>query len=219
MARLLFEKKGSAVWISHLDLMRLFQRAFKRAGLPLTHSKGFTPRPQVAIALPLSVGVESQCELLDFDLDGEVPSAEDIRTRLNQALLPGVQVLAVYNSERKIKDLALLSCVVTLEYNRSTPAHARDDITALFRQPQLIVDKKSKNGIQEQNIAPMIRRLEIVQTDEQTLELHALVCCQNPALNPIQLAVAIERYLPACSPDFFKISRVEIFDANETIFR
>ena len=43
MLRLLFEKMGNAVWISHLDLMRLFQRAFKRAGLPLTHTKGFNP--------------------------------------------------------------------------------------------------------------------------------------------------------------------------------
>ena len=45
MPRLLFEKKGNAIWISHLDLMRVFQRSFKRAGLPLTHTKGFNPRP------------------------------------------------------------------------------------------------------------------------------------------------------------------------------
>ena len=70
MPRLLFEKTGSSVWISHLDLMRLFQRAFKRADLPLKHTQGFNPRPSVAIALPLSVGVDSVCELLDFDLDG-----------------------------------------------------------------------------------------------------------------------------------------------------
>ena len=57
MPRLLFEKKGSAVWISHLDLMRLFQRAFKRADLALKHTQGFNPRPSVSIALPLSVGV------------------------------------------------------------------------------------------------------------------------------------------------------------------
>ena len=62
MPRILFEKKGNAVWISHLDLMRLFQRAFKRAGLPLTHTQGFNPRPSVSIALPLSVGVESNCD-------------------------------------------------------------------------------------------------------------------------------------------------------------
>ena len=66
MLRALFVKTGQAIWISHLDLMRLFQRAFKRAGLSLTHTQGFNPRPSVSIALPLSVGVESSCELLDF---------------------------------------------------------------------------------------------------------------------------------------------------------
>ena len=69
MPRALFEKVGTARFISHLDLMRLFQRAFKRAGLPLTHTQGFNPRPSVSIALPLSLGAESYCELLDFDLE------------------------------------------------------------------------------------------------------------------------------------------------------
>ena len=59
MLRALFQKTGNAVYLSHLDLMRLFQRSFKRAGLPLTHTQGFNPRPSVSIALPLSLGVES----------------------------------------------------------------------------------------------------------------------------------------------------------------
>ena len=63
MPRALFVKTGNAIWISHLDLMRVFQRAFKRAGLHLTHTKGFNPRPSVSIALPMSLGVESTCEL------------------------------------------------------------------------------------------------------------------------------------------------------------
>ena len=72
MPRALFEKTGNAVWMSHLDLMRLFQRAFKRADLHLKHTQGFNPRPFVSIALPMSVGVESVCELLDFDLEGQI---------------------------------------------------------------------------------------------------------------------------------------------------
>ena len=93
MPRLVFCKTDDAVWMSHLDLMRLFQRAFKRAGLPLTHTQGFNPRPSVSIALPLSVGVESICELLDFDLEGEkIPCAEIVR-RLNDVLVKGITVL------------------------------------------------------------------------------------------------------------------------------
>ena len=219
MPRLLFEKTGNAVWISHLDLMRLFQRAFKRAGLPLTHSGGFTPRPQVSIALPLSVGVESQCELLDFDLDGQMPDLDEIRDRLNQALVPGVTVLNVYNDGRKIRDLALLECQVALEYDSGVPADAQTSINALFARESLILEKRSKNGITQQDIIPMIRRLAVHTQDSNTLILQALICCQNPALNPGQLTAAIEKELPAFQPDFAKICRLEVFDNNETIFR
>ena len=219
MPRLLFEKTGNAVWISHLDLMRLFQRAFKRAGLPLTHSGGFTPRPQVSIALPLSVGVESQCELLDFDLDGQMPELDEIRDRLNQALVPGITVLNVYNDGRKIRDLALLECRVTLEYDSGVPADAQAAINALFARESLILEKRSKNGITQQDIIPMIRRLAVHTQDSNTLILQALICCQNPALNPGQLTAAIEKELPAFQPDFAKICRLEVFDNNETIFR
>ena len=106
MLRLLFEKKGNAIWISHLDLMRLFQRAFKRAGLMLTHTQGYNPRPSVSIALPLSVGVESCCELLDFELEGETVSCDEICSRLNDALVEGVRVLRVYEDGYKLKHLA-----------------------------------------------------------------------------------------------------------------
>ena len=219
MPRLLFEKTGNAVWISHLDLMRLFQRAFKRAGLPLTHSGGFTPRAQVSIALPLSVGVESQCELLDFDLDGQMPDLDEIRDRLNQALVPGVTVLNVYNDGRKIRDLALLECQVALEYDSGVPADAQAAINALFARESLILEKRSKNGITQQDIIPMIRRLAVHTQDSNTLILQALICCQNPALNPGQLTAAIEKELPAFQPDFAKICRLEVYDNNETIFR
>ena len=219
MPRALFEKTGNAIFISHLDLMRLFQRAFKRAGLPLTHSGGFTPRPQVSIALPLSVGVQSRCELLDFDLDGQLPPMEEILTKLNQALVPGVRVLEVYPDGRKIRDLALLECAVELEYDNGIPAGAVDAITALFARDSLVLEKKGKNGITEQDIIPMIRRIAAAEQDANTLVLKALICCQNPALNPGQLTAAIEKEIPAYRPDFAKISRLEVFDNNETIFR
>ena len=219
MSRALFEKTGRAVWISHLDLMRLFQRAFKRSGLPLTHTHGFNPRPSVSIALPLSVGVESHCELLDFDLEGQSIPCDEICARLNEGLIDGVQVRKVYDDGQKIKHLSYLDCTVTLEYDDAIPHHAAAQIDELFHQESLIVEKKGKNGVTEQDIAPMIRRLEVQQTDSITLLLTARICCQNPTLNPMQLVAAIERYLPEYRPNFAKCSRIEIYDENQKIFR
>ena len=219
MPRLLFEKTGSAVWMSHLDLMRLMQRAFKRAGLPLTHTQGFNPRPSVSIALPLSVGVESVCEILDFDLEGELPLMETIQTRLNAALVPGITVRQVYMDGRKIRDLALLRCRLGLEYDGGIPAGATDAIATLFALESLMVEKKSKNGILEQDIRPMIRELSVAQTGEKELRVEALITCQNPSLNPMQLYGAIVRYLPEVAPDFCTCRREELYDEKETIFR
>ena len=220
MPRILFEKKGNAVWISHLDLMRLFQRAFKRAGLPLTHTQGFNPRPSVSIALPLSVGVESNCELLDFDLDGDKVANRIVRGKLNDYLVPGIRVIKVYDNMQKIKHLALLDTVVTMEYDGGVPADAVSRLRGLFAREEVLVEKKAKSGdILDQNIIPMIKSMEIDQADGNTVLLKARVCCQNPTLNPVQLHAAVVRYLPDLKPDFVKNERIEIYDADGNVFR
>ena len=219
MPRLLFEKKGNAVWISHLDLMRLFQRAFKRAGLPLKHTQGFSPRPSVSIALPLSVGVESDCELLDFELDAYEITCQEICGRLNSVLTDGVRVLDVYEEGRKIRDLSLLHCSCIMEYDAGIPENAVSELEALFRRPSLIVPKKSKNGIQDQDIIPMIREITISAAGEREIAINAIICCQNPTLNPAQLLLAAEREMPYLKPDFSRCARIEIFDNGNNVFR
>lgn len=220
MPRLLFEKTGNAVWISHLDLMRVFQRAFKRAKLPLTHTRGFNPRPSVSIALPLSVGVSSECELLDFELDtDEEIACDEILNRLNRALIDGVRVLQVYTDGRKIRDLALLRCQVEMAYDRGIPCTACAALEDLFSAGEIIVTKKTKSGMQDQNIASMIRRISVRQDSEDQLVLDALISCQNPTLNPMQLTLAMEKYLPELKPDFSRFRRLEIYDMSEKVFR
>ena len=219
MLRLMFEKKGNAVWISHLDLMRLFQRAFKRANLPLTHTQGFNPRPSVSIALPLSVGVESGCEFLDFELDGVNVPYDEICARLNETLVEGIKVLKVYPDGQKIREIAFLHCTLTMEYDNGVPGSAVSQVQELFNKEELLVSKKSKNGITEQNIIPMIQSLTVQQAGKNTLKLDAHICCQNPSLNPTQLASAIEIYLPELKPDFIRCSRLEILDQHNNIFK
>ena len=218
MPRALFEKTGNARYISHLDLMRVFQRAFKRAGLPLTHTQGFNPRPSVSIALPLSLGVESQCELLDFELERPYACAE-IREKLNAALIDGVYIREVYEQGQKLKNLALLQSRLVLEYDGQISDTAEDVIQSLFSRPELIVEKKGKNGTTQQDIISMLRRLAVKKLSDREMEITALHSCQNPSLNPMQLSAAITKYLPGLSPDYVRCFREEIFDTNETIFR
>ena len=220
MPRLLFEKMGRSVWISHLDLMRVFQRAFKRAGLPLTHTQGFNPRPSVSIALPLSVGIESECELLDFDLDNtDDVSLDDIKERLNDKLIEGVRVLEVYRDGRKIRDLSHLRCQISLQYDKQVPTDAVSQILDLFSRSEVLVEKKTKSGIQEQNIIPMVRSITIAAAEHNVVMLDAVICCQNPTLNPVQLIHAVSKYLPDLAPYDSLCRRIEILDNDLKPFR
>lgn len=219
MLRLLFTKTGNAVWISHLDTMRLFQRAFKRSGLHLKHTQGFNPRPSVSIALPLSVGVESICELLDFELEDQEVTCPLIMDKLNINLINGIRVIQVYENGSKLRNLKYLQCEINFEYDCGIPDGAVDAISKLFQRSELWMEKKGKNGITTQNIIPMIRTLEIDNPDNHTIRIRSVICCQEPSLNPFQLSAAVVKYLPQFAPDFIKCRRCELLDAEGQIFR
>lgn len=220
MSRLLFSKEGKAVYISHLDLMRVFQRSFRRAGLMLKHTQGFTPHAMVSIALPLSVGVSSRCEMLDYDLaEGQEVPVSEVARRLNEALPEGIRVLKAYDGGRKVRELALLEAKIVMEYDRGIPEGAEEAIGAMFARENLFVEKKGKNGPMETDILPMIRKWELCREDGQTLTLTCLVCAQNPSLNPALIPAAIGRYAEEAKPDFSAIHRVDVYCQDGTLFR
>ena len=118
--RLLFSKTGRAKYISHLDLMRTFQRAFTRAGIEIKHTQGFHKHPFVSIALPLSVGYSSQCEILEFGLVGGA-TAEEVPARLTAAMPEGIIIHQCYPAERKLKELAYVNYIINFEYSEGRP--------------------------------------------------------------------------------------------------
>jgi len=219
MHRLLFEKVGDSVYLSHLDLIRVFQRAFTRAGLMLKHSQGFSPKPYVSVALALSVGVESVCELLDFELENDAHVPEELAQRLNATLPAGMQVREVYESDRKTKELTYLTARLVLEYDRGIPNDAREGLQTLFSGESLVVSKHSKKGETETDILPMLRSFSLEQLCDTELAIRCTVCAQNPTLNPMLLVSAIEKYRPDLRPDFASCRRLEILDAEGKTFR
>lgn len=215
MHRLLYEKTGNARWISHLDMMHMFQRAFLRAGIAIKHSEGYHPHAYVSIALPLSVGQESVCEVLDFELvDNTAPA--DVSARLNAVFPAGLRALECCEGGRKVRELAQLQVRVTLEYDHGAPAP--ETLAALFARAQLLVEKKTKKGPAEVDIRPLIHQLEVVPCDDG-LALEAVLSAQNPGLNPELLVAAVRTHLPDCAPDFARVLRLEVLDAAGAVFR
>lgn len=216
MPRLVFEKTGDSVWISHLDLMRVFQRAFRRAGLHVKHSQGYTPRAIVSIALPLSVGVESCCELLDYELETEAVVTPEL---LNQYLPEGIRVLDIVEQGRKVKELTHLRARLTMEYDCGVPDNVIQRLEAVYHKDSIVLEKHSKRGMTQVDIIPMIKELSIRQKDEHRIEMETVVCAQNPSLNPQMLVTALEVLAPELAPDFTMIKRLEVLDAQGNVFR
>ena len=219
MNRLLFEKTGKAIYISHLDTMALFPRVFLRAGLHVKFTQGMSPHAYVSIALPLSVGMSSQCEILDFTLEEEGVTLETLPELLNPKFPAGIRVLSAYDSLRKIKELSFLRCQLTFEYDNGAGEDTLTKLRDLFAHDSILVEKKTKKGMAETDIRPMIKSLELKSISDQEVRLETVVCAQNPSLNPQYLLKAVERYAPDCVPDFCRYHRVEVYDENMAVFR
>ena len=216
--RLLFIKEAQASYISHLDLMRTFQRAFPRTELDIKHSQGYHPHPIISIVLPLPVGQSSDCELLDFEVTQET-DGRGIADKLNTGMPAGLRVLDCYPAVRPIRDLAYLRADVTFEYDNGVPADAAARITELLRHPELVIQKRTKRKeLADVDIAPMIQDVSFTE-GEGVVTGTVTVQAQNPGLNPQLLEKAVSRYLTNLTPDFTRIRRRAILDAEGCDFR
>ena len=218
--RLLFSKTGRAKYISHLDLMRTFQRAFARAGIQIKHTEGFNPHPFVSIALPLSVGYSSQCEILEFELMGGA-SREEVPQKLTDAMPEGIVIHQCYPEQRKLKELTYLNYIMNFEYSEGRPLESETAMQELLHRDSLVVQKKSnksKKGYTEVDLIPLIRGWNL-ECQSDTLTLDIVVRAQNPGLNPELLRAAFCECYPQMCPDFVTFHRREVLDENGRVFR
>lgn len=215
--RLRFSKTGRAVYISHLDLMQTMQRAFSRAGYALKYSEGFNPHPLISIALPLSVGAASLCELLDFRLREEVALSE-LPARLTSALPEGIEVLDAYEAERKCAEIKWLQIEGRFEYDKRDPGQMAEQLREFFARECIVITKKTKRGMCESDIRPAIRPIEFAPA-EKAVTLKALISAQEPTLNPELLAESLRQFCPEIAPDFAKFTRIETYDKDMNLFR
>jgi len=217
--RLIFRKEGRAVYISHLDLLRTFQRVFLREGLVLKHSQGFHPHPIISFALPLPVGQSSQCEILDFEVTEDVDCAI-LPERLNAFMPEGIRAVECYPPVCPVRDLAGLLCRVEMLYDSGVPEDAAAGIYALLTGESVVIEKRTKRkALAEVDIRPMLRKLLPIEEEAGLLRLTVEVAAQNPGLNPALLAAAVERYLPPYRPDFVRVRRLEALDPDGNTFR
>ena len=205
------------MYISHLDLLRTFQRVFLRQGMVLRHSQGFHPHPIISFALPLSVGQASDCEILDFEVNEDMDGA-GLPEALNRFMPEGVRASDCYIPVRPIRELAALRCRVELFYDGGVPEGAAEAVRSLLTGESVVIQKRTKRkAMADIDIRPMLHSLE-VEEESGLLRLTARVAAQNPGLNPALLAAAITAHRPELTPDFTRVRRLEVLDGAGGVF-
>lgn len=215
--RLRFKKTGRAIYISHLDLMQTMQRAFSRAGYELKYSEGFNPHPQISIALPLSVGMASLCEIMDFKLKDDV-CLEELPERLTNVLPEGIEVIEAYEQQRKVAQLKWLEIEGVFEYDARDASEMLQALEGFYAGEEIVIEKKTKRGFGQTDIRPAIKQISFSVMPGGVL-VKALVSAQEPTLNPELLAAALRQKAPELAPDFAKFTRIDCYDAMLQLYR
>jgi radical SAM-linked protein len=136
--RITFVKQGPLRYTGHLDLHKLWERAARRAELPLAYSQGFHPQPKMNLAAALPLGFASRCEVLDMKLEHDIP-INDLPTRLNQTLPTGLQVVGVEQVDERAP--ALQTQVVSSEYEVTLTEYA--DRAELQQKIDSVIESKA----------------------------------------------------------------------------
>lgn len=217
-ARMLFKKEGRAKYISHLDQMQAIQRSIARANLEIWHTEGYNPHPYISIALPLSTGFSSEYEMLDFNfLTAEIPA--DAIERMNKALPFGLEVLDIYMTDRKAKEMKYSEYDITFDFEGKSNNNFVEKVIDLFKNDEIILVKRTKRSEKEVNIQEFIKKLDVQNIDENISKISVITAAGDPNLSPEYITKAILKYLPEI--EFYSASyhRTSVYDIDLVKFR
>ena len=159
--RIKFAKEGIMRFIGHLDMMRYFQKAFRRSGIDIQYSQGFSPHQLISFAAPLGVGLTSTGEYMDIVM-GECPSSDELVRLINEQMVEGVRILSAVALPDQSK--TAMSIVATADYQISFREEMRPDfdlkeaIERFMSQDTIMVTKKTKKSEKTMDIKPMIHQ-------------------------------------------------------------
>lgn len=177
--RIFFKKRDRAKYISHLDMTRLFQRAVRRSGITMWYTEGFHPHLYMTFALPLSLGIESDCESVDMKLVDEI-SFEGVKERLNLALPDGISVTEVKEPLMKANRITYSIYAVTF-FGLSKMA---DKLSAFLSRDEILAVKKGKAGEKTVNIKQWVYDFSVSESGRDLNLSLKLASGNTNTLNP-----------------------------------
>lgn len=200
-----YERDERVKYVSHLDFVRVFGRAIRRAHIPVAYSEGFNPHPLLGFALPLSVGYTSECEILEIVLSEEMPT-EEIKEKLNAVLPEGIKILSACEGKSNMKKLDIAVYDV---FPEKTPV----GISEFLSMKEILIDKKTKSGIKECDIRPDIKDIKVTLGKvEMTLSAGS-----RANLKPEVVVAAMNKYIKGYNSGACEYHRKQVCDIDMNV--
>lgn len=151
--RVYFDKYGEMKFISHLDLLRFFERLFNKAEIPVKYSEGFHPRPKMSFGSPISLGTEAYNEVMDFETDAEI-SNEEVLKRLNESGVLGFRVHKVEEVPRKS---SIMEEYTNMLYEVEGSKEDMDKLEELFNRDEILEVREKKGKTVTRNLKERLK--------------------------------------------------------------
>lgn len=212
--RIKFSKYGAMKFIGHLDVMRYFQKAMRRADIDIAFTEGFSPHMIMSFALPLGVGITSSGEYLDVEINTSISSEEAVK-RLNSVMVEGIKVLSFRRIEegkagKAMSLVAAAKYTVSFREGSQPPAMWQEKFQDFIRQEQIIVLKKTKKSEKEVDIRPLIYDCSLEEE-----QIHMILAAGSAAnIKPELLLEAFSACLGWKMPEFALLVHREELYAN-----
>ena len=190
--RIKYSKDDSVKYVAHLDTLKTFTRAARRANLPLTYSQGFNPHPHMVFGLPSSVGMISVCEYADIDFEDGI-ACEEIMEGFNNNLPQGFRILECHEKTSKSNIMAEIKSsqfVIYIQCGKSVP-DLQDIVTHFICRQEIPVMKKSKKGMRETDIKNMIHFISVGEDNVGLYLITEIAAGNESNLKPSLLIEAI----------------------------
>lgn len=195
-----FSKQGFICYTSHLDMLRLFKRAFKKAGIRLSYSQGFNPHPKMGFAQPLSLGYSSVAEYLEFETE-EAYEPDQLKTAIEEQMPQGVMIFSCQETGDQKKSMAARTKAA--EYLIGIPVgkalrKAPEKLCQEFlAENEIMVPKKQKKSkaFKDVNIRDKIQSLNVVAEGDNLIFTALLDSGSESNLSPELLITALTKFM------------------------
>lgn len=211
--RIKFSKHGAIRFIGHLDVMRFFQKAIRRAGIDVAYTGGYSPHQIMSFAAPLGVGAESNGEYMDIEVHS-ITSCGDVMRRLNESCVPGIRILGVCilleKAGNAMASVAAASYTVRFAPGKAPKTDMAKALPEFLAKEHILITKEGKRGLREVDIRP-----GIYSCRWEADALHLLVDASSAGnIKPIQI---VEALLKDCHESLMEnalsITREELYGA------